>query len=332
MSNIWANSWGMTAFGKTAFSVIWIYTSSLSRGPSVLRGYWEFSQKMRRFRQLPQTELFLGQLWPLWAREGSEARKLLVLCSFTCEYEDVLRICGVHRGDGGRGSSFTSAPWAKQRFYQSLSFTVMLLLTRGPALVTVWFWPWPGENSSAGKKLTNLILVFCNVNSRPWESCLPFQFCSVLPGQWLAHKCMITSFPQRTGATKGNSVYTYHEEWALSINAQLCGREHFLIWLYISSMNPLKTVEYVYMSTIFLQQCLLNIFPLTWGFLCMPSKQKTKQKLKQLAASWRNEVESAKYCARGDLATDKTEIRPEGLDREWPWTYLGHEGHCGKGF
>ena len=64
----------------------------------------------------------------------------------------------------------------------------------------------------------------------------------------------------------------------------------------------------------------------------MPSKQKTKQKLKQLAANWRNEVESAKYCAWGDLATDKREIRPEGLDREWPWTYLGHEGHCGKGF
>ena len=34
---------------------------------------------------------------------------------------------------------------------------------------------------------------------------------------------------------------------------------------------------------------------------------------------------------RGDLATDKREIRPEGLDREWPWTYLGHGGHCGKG-
>lgn len=206
MSNIWADSWGMIAVRKRAFSVIWIETSSQSRGPNVLRSYWDFSRRMRCFRQLPQTELFLGQLLSLWAREGSEARKLLVLYGFVCVSMSMCYAFVVcTEQDGDRGSSFANAPWAKQRFYQSLSFKMMLLPTRGPALVPVWFLPWPGENSSAGKKLTNLILVFCNVNSRLWESCLPFQFCSVLPGQWLTHKCIITSFSQRTGATKGNS-------------------------------------------------------------------------------------------------------------------------------
>lgn len=165
---------------------------------------------MRHFRQLPQTELFLGQLLPLWAREGSEVRKLLVLYSFVCVSRSMCYAFVVcTEWDGDRGSSFANAPWAKQRFCHSLSFKMMFLLTRGLALVPVWFLPWPAENSSAGKKLTNLILVFCNVNSRLWESCLPFQFCSVLPGQWLTHKCIITSFPQRTGAAKGNaSVHT----------------------------------------------------------------------------------------------------------------------------
>lgn len=122
---------------------------------------------MRHFRQLPQTELFLGQLLPLWAREGSEVRKLLVLYSFVCVSRSMCYAFVVcTEGDGDRGSSFANAPWAKQRFCQSLSFKMMFLLTRGPALVPVWFLPWPVENSSAGKKLTNLILVFCNVNSR----------------------------------------------------------------------------------------------------------------------------------------------------------------------
>lgn len=97
-------------------------------------------------------------------------------------------------------------------------------------------------------------------------------------------------------------------------------------------MHPLKALGCVYMSilSVFLQQCFLNLFPLTRGFLCVPSHQ-TKTKQDKNSSSWQQtggrRLDQQNVPGR-DLAADGERSKVWGS--RWRLVLGGQEGHCGK--